>query len=172
MNEEIMYAPEDMGGRNLLDIVARNEAITITWLKSYLSFGDDHPLWAFVEDELLAKKAQASDANVDELLRYNTYEYLQTWNIKSAELSTDLAAMVEAARDNGLGMEGLAISRGIQRSVVPTQTNGQLVARSFDDRTRSLWKREQSSKDWGIPDENEPMDLITGQLIPLPHEVR
>ncbi|KAJ7905926.1 hypothetical protein B0H13DRAFT_1881095 [Mycena leptocephala] len=42
-----------------------------------------------------------------------------------------------------------------------TQTNGQLITRSFDDRTRSLWKREQSSKDWGIPDENESMNLIT-----------
>ncbi|KAJ7939853.1 hypothetical protein B0H13DRAFT_1850060 [Mycena leptocephala] len=52
--------------------------------------------------------------------------------------------------------------------LVSTQTNGQLVTRSFDDRTRSLWKREQSSKDWGIPDDNEPMNLITGQLIPLP----
>lgn len=52
--------------------------------------------------------------------------------------------------------------------LVSTQTNGQVVTRSFDDRTRSLWKREQSSKDWGIPEENEPMNLITGQLIPLP----
>ncbi|KAJ7827548.1 hypothetical protein B0H13DRAFT_1917585 [Mycena leptocephala] len=52
--------------------------------------------------------------------------------------------------------------------LVSTKTNGQLVTRSFDDLTRSLWKREQSSKDWGIPDENEPMNLITGQLILSP----
>ncbi|KAJ6559704.1 hypothetical protein B0H19DRAFT_944653, partial [Mycena capillaripes] len=89
--------------------------MTITWLKSYLSFGEDRPLWAFVADELLAKKAHASDTNVDKLLRYNTY--LQTWNTKSAELSADLASMVDAARVNGLKIEGLAISREIQRAV-------------------------------------------------------
>ncbi|KAJ6532977.1 hypothetical protein B0H19DRAFT_965261, partial [Mycena capillaripes] len=95
--------------------MARNEAITITWLKSYLNFGEDRPLWAFVADELLARKAHISDTNIDELLRYNTY--LQTWNTKSRELSADLASMVDAAKDHGLKMEGIAISREIQRAV-------------------------------------------------------
>ncbi|KAJ7018414.1 hypothetical protein C8F04DRAFT_977304, partial [Mycena alexandri] len=105
-----------MGGKNLLDIVARNEAITITWLKSYLSFGAEQPLWAFAADELFSLKALAGDANVDKLLRYNTY--LQTWNVntRTANVAKDLTIMVEVARDNGLRMEGLAISREIQRS--------------------------------------------------------
>jgi hypothetical protein len=40
VNKETVYAPSDVGGKNLLDIVARNEA---TWLKTYLSFGPAGP---------------------------------------------------------------------------------------------------------------------------------
>lgn len=95
VNKETVYAPINMGGRNLLDILARNEAIAITWLQSYWKFGEDRPLWAFVADELLAKKAQACDTNVPEVLRRNTY--LQTWDTKVTELPNDLAKMVKTA---------------------------------------------------------------------------
>src|ERR1700761_2039011 len=54
VNKETVYTPIDMGGRNLLDIVARNEAITATWLRSYLDFGPSRPLWGFAADELIA----------------------------------------------------------------------------------------------------------------------
>jgi hypothetical protein len=77
VNKETVHAPSNVGGKDLLDIVARNEAITITWLKTYLSFGLECPLWCFVADELLAKKAVGADINVDEAMRLNTY--LQSW---------------------------------------------------------------------------------------------
>ncbi|KAJ7856802.1 hypothetical protein B0H14DRAFT_3448195 [Mycena olivaceomarginata] len=63
--------------KNLLDLIARNEAITVTWLKTYLSFGPDRPLWCFVADEILANKVIGDDMNVDEAMRINTY--LQSW---------------------------------------------------------------------------------------------
>ncbi|KAJ7108888.1 hypothetical protein C8R43DRAFT_862258, partial [Mycena crocata] len=56
VNKETVYAPVEDGGRNLLDIVARNEAISITWLKSYLTFGKDRALWTYVTDEILSVK--------------------------------------------------------------------------------------------------------------------
>lgn len=68
-----------------------------------------------VADELLARKAQEVDANVDENVRVNTY--LQTWDTKVSELSPDLAGMVKAASKNSLRMEGLAIARNIQREM-------------------------------------------------------
>jgi hypothetical protein len=71
VNKETVYAPSDVGGKNLLDIVARNEAIAITWLKTYLSFGPDRPLWCFVADELLAKKPGGASLYVDEVMRMN-----------------------------------------------------------------------------------------------------
>jgi hypothetical protein len=77
VNKETVHAPASVGGKDLLDIMARNEAIAITWLKTYLSFGPDRPLWCFVADELLAKRAVGSDINIDEALQLNTY--LQSW---------------------------------------------------------------------------------------------
>jgi hypothetical protein len=43
VNRETVHAPSDVGGKNLLDIIARNEAIAVTWLKTYL-IGPDRPL--------------------------------------------------------------------------------------------------------------------------------
>jgi hypothetical protein len=51
VNQETVSAPIDMGGRNLMDIIACNEAISATWLKSYLDLGPARPLWGFAADE-------------------------------------------------------------------------------------------------------------------------
>jgi hypothetical protein len=115
VNQETVYAPADQGGKGLLDIVARNEAIAVTWLKSYLSFGDERPLWAFVADELLAKKAQEADSNVDMEIQVNTY--LQSWDTKVTELNPDLATMVKVATKHALQLDRLPIARNIQREM-------------------------------------------------------
>jgi hypothetical protein len=77
VNKETVHAPSDVGGKNLLDLIARNEAIALTWLKTYLSFGLERPLWCFVADEILANKVVGADTNVDEAMRINAY--LQSW---------------------------------------------------------------------------------------------
>jgi ribonuclease HI len=118
VNKETVHAPSSVGGKDLLDIVARNEAITITWLKTYLSFGPEHPLWCFVADELLAKKAVVSDINVDEAMRLNTY--LQSWApYQSAATlkSKDLANMMEVGKRYGVTLDAMAVSRKIQDSM-------------------------------------------------------
>jgi hypothetical protein len=88
-----------MGGKDLLNIVARNEAIAVTWLKTYLSFGLDRPLWCFVADEILATKASGRNDNVAEMMRMNTY--LQSWNpkISAASVGKDLAGMMKVGRN-------------------------------------------------------------------------
>lgn len=81
INKETIYAPIEMGGCNLLDIVARNVAITITWLKSYLCFGPDRLLWAFAAEELQALNILGTYRDkVDKQLRLNIF--LQSWSSK------------------------------------------------------------------------------------------
>jgi hypothetical protein len=116
VNKETIYAPADLGGKNLLDIITRNEAIAVTWLQSYLSFGDDRPLWAFVADEILAKKAPAGDLNINEALRRNMY--LQNWRPVLADIGTDLRKMIQVGDNYDVQMEALAISRKTQRETV------------------------------------------------------
>jgi hypothetical protein len=115
INKETVYAPADMGGKDLLDIVARNEAIAVTWLKTYLSFGPDCPLWCFVADEILAKKAVAGDLNIEEALHINTY--LQSWAPYQSATdlkSRDLADMMKVGRKYGVTMDAIAVSRELQ----------------------------------------------------------
>ncbi|KAJ7671503.1 hypothetical protein DFH06DRAFT_980205 [Mycena polygramma] len=138
VNKETVYAPSDIGGKNLLDIVARNEAIAVTWLKTYLSFGPNRPLWCFVADEILAKRAVDADLNVDEAMRINAY--LQSWApYQSADdlKSKDLANMMKVGRDYGITMEAIAVSRELQDSMP-------IWHHKFSDGTRWLfnWPRE------------------------------
>ncbi|KAJ7448282.1 hypothetical protein B0H11DRAFT_1744415, partial [Mycena galericulata] len=114
INKETVYAPVELGGRNLLDLVARNEAITVTWLKSYLSFGDDRPLWAFVADEIMAKYGRGGDSAVHEAMRVNMY--LQKWRVSRLEpIGPDLKRMINTADKYNVQMEALAVSREAQR---------------------------------------------------------
>ncbi|KAJ7247772.1 hypothetical protein C8J57DRAFT_1080606, partial [Mycena rebaudengoi] len=117
VNKETVYAPADVGGKDLLDIVSRNEAIAITWLKTYLNFSENRPLWCFVADELLAKKIQAGDINVDVAMRLNAY--LQTWKPKVGDdmIGKDLTDMIKAGRKYGVQMDVIAVSGEIQRQM-------------------------------------------------------
>jgi hypothetical protein len=62
VNEQTLYAPIEMGGRALLDISSRNEAIAVMWLRNYLVFGPNRPAWALVVDALIgySQKCPAS----------------------------------------------------------------------------------------------------------------
>ncbi|KAJ7037136.1 hypothetical protein C8F04DRAFT_953119, partial [Mycena alexandri] len=119
VNKETVYAPADIGGKDLLDIVARNEAIAVMWLKTYLSFGPDRPLWCFVADEILAKKAVLTDFNVDEAMRVNAYlqswtPYQSSWDLRSK----DIAGMMSVGRKYGVTMDAIAVSRENQGNMV------------------------------------------------------
>ncbi|KAJ7150051.1 hypothetical protein C8R43DRAFT_887526, partial [Mycena crocata] len=105
-----------MGGRDLLDIVARNEAITITWIRSYLRFGPDRPLWAFVADELQALNILGTHEKVvDKNLRLNVF--LQSWNSKRTDLPHDLNELMKVAMKRDVKMEGLAFERETIRKI-------------------------------------------------------
>ncbi|KAJ7107530.1 hypothetical protein C8R44DRAFT_595815, partial [Mycena epipterygia] len=88
------------------------------WLRTYLSFGPDRPLWCFVADELLAMKAVGTDVNVDEAMRMNAY--LQSWAPyqSAADLRTkDLAEMMRVGRKYGITMDAVAVSRELQEEM-------------------------------------------------------
>lgn len=50
---ENLQRPIEEGGLNLLDIQARNDAIEITWLKTYLDFSPTRPTWAKITDLII-----------------------------------------------------------------------------------------------------------------------
>lgn len=53
-----MTLDHNKGGKKVLDIEARNEAIELMKLKRYLSSDEQRPAWAFIADVLFAKNAR------------------------------------------------------------------------------------------------------------------
>jgi hypothetical protein len=72
---DFLCLPLEEGGLNLLYIHARNEAIEITWLKSYLNFTLSRPEWAMITDLIINKAAPPGTSH---LARLNMF--LQSWD--------------------------------------------------------------------------------------------
>ncbi|RPD58237.1 hypothetical protein L226DRAFT_427297, partial [Lentinus tigrinus ALCF2SS1-7] len=85
------------------------------WLKSYLDFSADRPMWAYLADDLIASHVPKACRPSQPELRLNTF--LQNWNPKVRNLPNELKGMVNVAKKYGLRLEGLAFSRNIMRSV-------------------------------------------------------
>ncbi|KAK0471378.1 hypothetical protein IW261DRAFT_1299870, partial [Armillaria novae-zelandiae] len=115
VNKETIYAPITSGGRNLLDIPVRNEAILVTWIRSYLDFSPNRPLWAYAADAVIAHNTPASEENVSLEQRSNVF--LQSWKTRTNKLPEDLKSLVKTAQKYNVCLDGLAISPGIQRDM-------------------------------------------------------
>ncbi|KAJ3931030.1 MAG: hypothetical protein NXY57DRAFT_896901, partial [Lentinula lateritia] len=109
INKETVEAPIEMGGRQILDLLSRNEAITVTWLQSYLDMSPDRATWAYVADALIAHHTPKTYDNIDDVSKINIF--LQSWNTDTRKLPEDLKEMIKVAKNHNLRPEGLAFSR-------------------------------------------------------------
>ena len=48
-----MHATHKKGGKKVLNLEARNKAIQLTWLKSYLNLGSDRATWTYFADAII-----------------------------------------------------------------------------------------------------------------------
>src|SRR6266508_6440228 len=85
VNTETLYTPTEMGGRGLLDIKSRNEAIDLMWLKSYLKFNNNRPLWTLVADVLMAINLPKSESSSNRETKQSVF--LQSWKTLSGTKS-------------------------------------------------------------------------------------
>lgn len=74
---DTLCLPIEQGGINLLDIKLRNQAITLTWIRSYLDLTPRRPAWAFVADILFGEHPLRRFGALDPATRVN--QFLQTW---------------------------------------------------------------------------------------------
>ncbi|KAJ3832003.1 hypothetical protein F5878DRAFT_548785, partial [Lentinula raphanica] len=115
VNKETIYAPIAEGGRQLLDLLARNEAILVTWLRSYLNLNENRATWTYIADAILAHHVPSKFANLEERDKINTF--LQSWTSNSSKLPKDLRDLISIAKKYGARTEGLAFSRNIIRQM-------------------------------------------------------
>ncbi|PPQ86386.1 hypothetical protein CVT26_004754, partial [Gymnopilus dilepis] len=99
VNREIMSSRIDFGGKKVMDMEARNEAIELMKMRAYLSHGQDRPRWAYLADILIARNLPKDQEKIPMELRQNIY--LQTWTTKtsaSSRLPQSLRAMLKVAK--------------------------------------------------------------------------
>jgi hypothetical protein len=115
---DTLYAPLEEGGRNILDIQARNQAIQAMIVKEYLSFNDSRPMWAAFEDRVFAVRVLSADARIPIEIRRNIL--LQSWNMSKStkvKMARDLRAILDYTKKMGVRLEGIAFEREILRQM-------------------------------------------------------
>jgi ribonuclease HI len=111
---ETLYQPRENGGIDLLNVPARNEAIQLMWMKSYLELSPLRPTWAYVTDALIYKTAPQ---NISTKTLINTY--LHDWEIpaRSPKLTEDIQRMLAAARKHHIQFAPLKISERLKEQL-------------------------------------------------------
>lgn len=115
VNKDHLNAPLEKGGIHLLDIKARNEAIDLMWLKSYLA--EERLTWALVAD-ILIENCIAKSNNIDTDLAVNTF--IQSWQPAlngKYDLPPDLRRMISTAKKYNVDLDALAIPESAKRQM-------------------------------------------------------
>ena len=106
----VLYLPTSEGGLNLLNIRARNEAIELTWLRTYLNFSPSRPTWATITDLIINK---AAPPGTSLLARMNSF--LQSWDAPTRGarlniLNNNTIRMLKTARKYNVNLAAIRLS--------------------------------------------------------------
>jgi exonuclease III len=116
VNATVMSAPLAEGGKKILDLKARNEAIQLTWLQVYLTLDERRPKWAFVADELIRRNIPKAKASIDPKAAIQCF--LQKWDPKSTEgMPAELLEMMKVARKYNTAFDALTINLDVKRQM-------------------------------------------------------
>ncbi|EIW62450.1 uncharacterized protein TRAVEDRAFT_90816, partial [Trametes versicolor FP-101664 SS1] len=118
VNMSVLQDPVACGGLNLLDVKARNDAIDLIWLRSYMDTSNSRPTWALLADVLLANAVKSSDRKLEKRARVNTF--LQSWEVNTThtgKLPRDLCRMVKTARRYGVQLSALNPSEALKAAL-------------------------------------------------------
>ena len=85
---EVMHSNIKVGGKKLLNVVARNQAIELMKVKSYLTINEERPKWAHIADVLISNNIPAGYRVKDDLSKSNLF--LQSWRANTTNTKTTL----------------------------------------------------------------------------------
>jgi hypothetical protein len=116
VNAPTMSGPITAGGKKILDIKARNDAIQLTWLQTYLAPRDSRPKWAFIADELIRRNIPKEKASIEP--RAAVQCFLQSWDPKQREgMPKELLDMMSVARKYDVAIESLMVTDDVKRQM-------------------------------------------------------
>ena len=102
---DLLCAPTSKGGKGLLHLKYRNEAIELVWLKKLLSPPHKRPTWASFTNAILAQFASKTPVAPSKT-RINFF--LQTWNVNVTKLPSHLRRMLKTAKTYNLTLDTTA----------------------------------------------------------------
>ncbi|KAJ6459912.1 hypothetical protein C8R45DRAFT_842964, partial [Mycena sanguinolenta] len=113
-HETMMLNVSD-GGKQILDIPSRNEAIALWNLKSYLTQGEQRASWCYFVDYILAHYLETSYLNVpsDQIVNGFLQDIHVPISIRT-NLPEDIKQMILAARKFNLKFTGLSFSKELK----------------------------------------------------------
>ena len=105
-----LYATKEQGGISLLNIPARNKAINLTWLKTYLDLTSSRPTWAFVTDAIINHIRPDADLS-SPLPNYSLTSWSPpTRGPRAKTLPTCVISLIKTAREADLTFTPLKLS--------------------------------------------------------------
>ena len=110
---DLLCAPTNKGGKGLLHLKYRNEAIELVWLKKLLSPQHKRPTWVSFANAILAHFASKSPITPNNT-RINFF--LQTWNVYVTKLPAHLRRILKVARTFNLTLDSTAFHPDLLRS--------------------------------------------------------
>ncbi|KAF9790306.1 ribonuclease H-like domain-containing protein [Thelephora terrestris] len=106
---------KDSGGRKVLDINARNEAIQLTWVQAYLKLDENRPTWAYMADAILKNDVPGEPKTLQTDPSTRSNQFLQAWHSRirqskdhgdeSKNIPKDLKEMLKIARRHSVHLE-------------------------------------------------------------------
>ena len=94
------------GGRKVIDIKIRNEAVNLMWVKNYLKMGKDRPKWAYMMDEILrSSRPSRAKETPEEIANWNPFT--QDWRPKTKDkhIPKRIQQALALARKHGVALE-------------------------------------------------------------------
>ncbi|TFY58490.1 hypothetical protein EVJ58_g6390 [Rhodofomes roseus] len=115
---DTLTRPIDEGGIGLLDVRARNEAIDLMWVKSYLTLTADRPRWAFAVDIMFSLNASRDAGAIKRDAQINTF--LQSWSPKTrggSRLPEYLKKMLNTAKKYNVSFAAIKLDTQIKTAL-------------------------------------------------------
>ncbi|KAH7902961.1 hypothetical protein BJ138DRAFT_1021321, partial [Hygrophoropsis aurantiaca] len=107
----------EQGGIKLLDLKARNLAIEVTWLKSYLDLSESRPAWAYVADTLIDALNPGTVKRTfgDNIFLHNIN--LPSRGKRANTLPKELLNLIKTAKQVNVSFAPVKLSRTLQKQL-------------------------------------------------------
>ncbi|KAG1779307.1 hypothetical protein EV702DRAFT_966508 [Suillus placidus] len=117
----ILCAPIEEGGKSMLHLTHRNDAIELMWLKGLLKPTQEQPPWAFFANALIANFARPAPT-VHARVKINMF--LQTWKPLTKKLPQMLQRIFKAAKTYHVKWDACIVPSPIARQLPERQIYG------------------------------------------------